>query len=170
MDEAPTYYLDACVFMSLFDPDKLDRHPAIKQVIDNARAGKCRITTSIITITEVAYGANEKSDGNLDQQVLDDINAYWHPQSPVKLVEVGQLLTYSARDLQREALSKGIGRAGSIDAIHVATAKDEKASKLLTYDNKIKRYSSLVPFDITEPVLEAEPDKTPDLFSDENRQ
>jgi len=164
MAEVPIYYIDACVFLDLFDPDRSARHPAIKQVIDKAKAKKCRIITSIISITEVANGANEKSGWELDQSILDDIDAYWHPESPVRLAEVSQLLTYSARSLQREALKQGIGRVGSIDAIHLATAVDEKVDVLLTYDAKMHGYGPLVRLSIQEPVLEDDEEKSPGLF------
>ncbi len=160
-----TFYLDSCVFLALFRPDDQGRHRPIRQLIELGKTPKVSLVTSILTIGEVAYGAQEKHTAVLDQAVLDDIDAYWHPLSPIQLMEVDQLLSYDARALSRKALEQQLGCPQGIDAIHLATAQRVGVDAFYTYDQGLMNKAELLGFPITEPVEQAEEDDGENLFT-----
>lgn len=160
-----TYYLDSCVFLALFRPDDQGRHRPIRQLIELGKTPKVSLVTSILTIGEVAFGAQEKHSAALDQSVLDDIDAYWHPQSPIQLMEVDQLLSYDARNLSRMALERQLGCPQGIDAIHLATAKRVGVDAFFTYDRGLMNKADLLGFPISEPAEMTDDKEDENLFT-----
>jgi predicted nucleic acid-binding protein len=58
----PTNYWDACVFLAAIDGDA-ERVPVIETVLDECEAGKVDIVTSHLSITEVCFSKEEKTNG-----------------------------------------------------------------------------------------------------------
>lgn len=147
----PLYYWDASVLLSYIEetPDRVD---VIEELLEEADAGKHQIFTSFITITEVAWGKAEKEGKALDPRVEERIDGLWHPDSPVRLVEVHQLVTLDARTLMRHAIEIGWGLK-PLDALHLATAKRIGASAVHSYDSKWPRWSEQLSLPIGTPTV-----------------
>jgi predicted nucleic acid-binding protein len=150
MPDKEILYWDSCVFLSLVNADA-DRLPEIQALLTNAERGQLSIITSALTITEVAYGALETS-GDLDDSVLERIDALWAPESPVQLVETFPTIAVAARDLVRATLRKR-PKLRPYDALHVATAQHNGATQFHTYDDKLLKLKLDVGMPITNPVV-----------------
>jgi len=148
-DPAPRVYWDSNVFLHYVNqtPDKL---PAIDQLLLNARNQEVEIVTSVLTVTEVAFAAQEKKQGQLDAGTEKKIQALWTPPAPVQLVEFHVLLAESARELIRSALGQGLSLK-PYDAVHLATAQRMRVRKVHTYEPKWRRYSDMIGCLIEEP-------------------
>jgi predicted nucleic acid-binding protein len=147
--DIPRVYWDACVLLHYIEgtPDRVE---TIASLLDAAERGEAIVYTSQLSIAEVAFGKEKKEGKALDPDVEERINKLWHPQSPVKLVEVHQLVAYEARSLMRQFLPRGWSLKPP-DAIHFATAKELKVSEFFTYDDKLFRYSDELGFKVCAP-------------------
>jgi len=149
----PRYYWDACVFLS-FVEGRSDRVPTIESLLSDCENGKIEIWSSHLSIAEVAFAKAEKDNKALDPAIEKVIDNLWHPDSPIKLVEVSHLACIIARNFLREAMHKQIGLR-SADALHLATAKMiGGVDQFHTYDIKLRKCQPLVTFQVGEPVAE----------------
>lgn len=98
----------------------------------------------------------EKQGGQLDPAVEAQIEALWHPLSPVKLVDFDPLLARDARGLIRRAISGGKPGLKPADAIHLASAVRVGASEVHTYD-RLDRYQPYLSVPVREPHTYAPP-------------
>jgi len=80
-------YWDACVFLSAINLNA-DRLPVIEAILDDCDAGKVKIYTSYLSITEVAFAESEKNNLILDDKIEAKINKFWEPPSPINLIEI----------------------------------------------------------------------------------
>ena len=153
-NKQPTYYIDACVFISLIEtPATEEPAKTIEAMLSDASDGKVRVVTSMITIAEVAFAKAELDKNTLDPAVEAKINSLWHPASPVKLVEVHELIAKRACYLLREGVKKGWSKTRAHDAIHLATAEREEADELITYDDAMKKWEPVIGLSVSEPHI-----------------
>jgi len=153
----PRYYWDANVFLSFIE-GHADRIPNIEAILADCEEGRVEIWSSHLTIAEVAFAKAEKDAKILDTEIEKKIDELWHPESPIKLVEVSQGICVEARNLLRKNMlrpeisprqkNKSLKAA---DAIHLATAQMIGVDEFHTYD-KLKEFECLVPFKIEEPT------------------
>ena len=153
--DRPVYYWDACVLLAYIG-DEAGRAATIDEALRRARAGDIVILTSVVTITEVAFAADEKAAGELDPAIEALIGELWKPASPIKLVEFYPQLAADARDLMRGALPRN-HRLSPVDAIHLATARRHHVAEFHTYDEGLQKYATHVGLAIVEPTNPQEP-------------
>lgn len=150
MPETPRVYWDACVMLSYID-DEPERAPNISALLGEAREGRIEIYTSVVSITEVAFGAVEKTNRQLSEEVEEQIQHLWTPGSPINLVEVSLLVVEKARDIMRDAIPEGAKIAKPMDAIHVASAQRLGANLLHSYDGDLRKIAKRVGLESDEP-------------------
>lgn len=145
------YYWDACVFLAGIsgEPGRVD---VVAQLLEEAEKGECLIFTSMLSITEVAFATAEKLNAAPDATVETNIDALWHPSSPVKLVELDVLVANEARRLIRDARFKYQFTLKPADALHLASAQRLGVDEFHTYDD-LHRYSALTGLRIVEPAV-----------------
>jgi predicted nucleic acid-binding protein len=112
------------------------------------------IVASAIGIAEVACLDTEKSQNRANPRVEADIDAMWHDPS-VSLIEVSPHIAFLARKLMRDGISEGWALK-PYDAVHLATAmwvhrNVGLVSEFHTYDDGLKRYTSVIGIAICEP-------------------
>lgn len=144
------YYWDADVLISYVAgiPGRVE---ILDDLLADAEKKQAEIMTSVLTITEVAYVNAEQAKKKLDPATEAKIELLWHPDSPIKLVEMHEGIARDARGLIRKAVAKGWGLR-SADAIHLATASRLGVTEMHTYETKkLPRWTPLVGFKIREP-------------------
>lgn len=159
-------YWDSCVWL-----DYISETPEDKDVLDillrdsAMRSGGIHLITSVIALTEVAFGATEKNNQALDDDVEQKIDALWKDTSAVTLVEYYPAIAIQARSIIRLGVEKGWSGLRALDAIHLATAQRLEVDEFHTYDTKLHRYSNEMGFPITEPFVHGRPPSDrPQLF------
>src|SRR5207302_316632 len=115
--------------------------------------GKLEIVTSTLSITEVAFGAEEVIGQPLDETLEDQIDAFWDDPSTIKLREFDRIIAREARTLIRAARSTGWSLKPA-DAIHLASAKMVVASEIHTYDASLFKYAELIGISVREPYTD----------------
>lgn len=151
-DSGPSrVYWDANVFLSLLadDPTRL---PVLESILNRVRAsgGKEEVITSTLSITEVAFGAEEQIGQPLDSDIEDRINALWDDPSTIKLRDFDRLIARDARQLIRLAREHKWSLKPA-DAIHIATAKAVGAVEFNTYDERLDKFESIAGLTISRP-------------------
>ena len=142
-------YWDACVFLDYVNgvPEKV---PVLTALLDRATpGGDIALITSILSITEVAFGRLDQTGTNFDLSVEQEIDSLWTDPA-IKQAEFHQLIAFEARDLMRVSKLAGIRLSGA-DAIHLATARRFEVSEFHTYDTKLFQQAGHVGFPIREP-------------------
>ena len=104
-----------------------------------------------MSLTEVAFAAQEKDNRALDQEAEDRISGLWALDGPVRLAEFHSLIGHEARQLIRQAILNG-WKLTPLDAIHLATARRLGATEFYTYDGGLKKYESAIGIMINEPI------------------
>lgn len=115
-----------------------------------------RVVTSVLSIAEVAHANEEKLRAKLDPGTVAQLDELWNDPN-VLMVEMPPYLTVKARDLMRDATSRGWALKPG-DAIHLATAMWVHAginpiSEFNTYDDRLHKYVAITGFPIKEPEL-----------------
>ena len=147
-DEPRLIYWDADVFLS-YVYGIPDRMPDIDALLD--LSGKAlQIITSALTIVEVAFGKAEQDQRTLDPAVEAKIDQLWQANSPIKLVEFHPRIAEGARDLMRSAVTRS-WHLKPLDAIHLATARQQGVAEFHTYDSDLVKYDAVVGFSIGPP-------------------
>jgi len=149
-DRVPTFYVDACVLLAFVD-NEAGRAPIVEELLRRAHAGKVEVITSVLSIAEVAYGANELA-GDLTDEVDARISELWVPASPVTLVDVSTALAVEARRLIREARALGFG-IRSADALHLAGARIYQCDEFFTYEDR-PRWSEVLGLPVRAPYVQ----------------
>ncbi|MDA1128433.1 MAG: type II toxin-antitoxin system VapC family toxin [Chloroflexi bacterium] len=151
-------YWDSCVWL-----DYISETPENKEVLDMLlrdsamRSGNIHLITSVIAITEVAFGATEKANQALDDDVEQKIDSLWKDTTAVTLVEPYPAIALRARGIIRLGIEKGWTGLRALDAIHLATAQQIEADEFHTYDTQLHRYSEQLGFPITAPYVHGPP-------------
>jgi hypothetical protein len=81
-----------------------------------------KLVTSVLTKTEVAYIAAEKTEPEKYPNVEAKLDEFWANTRMVELIEVNEDLATEARTLIRTAFLNGWHRLGANDAIHLGTS------------------------------------------------
>jgi len=149
-DSPQRVYLDSCVMLSYINGNPA-RLPNIDALLDEGRRGEIELLTSVVSITEVAFGKAEQDGREPDQATLDKIDSLWRPPSPIKLVDFYDALAEEARTVIRLAIPLGASPIKPMDAIHIATAKRWSASLFCTYDEKLPPWAETLGLLIEEP-------------------
>ena len=133
-------YWDACCFLSYLNGDE-DRLPVLSALLESA--GRGEIMTSVVSLTEVAYGSPEKDAHQLDERTEEAIDALFADPA-VTLIEYHAGIARQARQLIRGALVRGWSLK-PMDAIHLASAVSIGAEAIQTYDGEwSSRYAKMV--------------------------
>jgi predicted nucleic acid-binding protein len=140
------------VFLSHLNGDE-DRAEVVDQIMDEAAEGKCEIVTSTVSQVEVAFGKAEQDQKAPDAEVLAAIEAYWLPESPVKLIEFHRFIATEARDLVRLFRLDHDQRLTPLDAIHLASAQRLRVTAFHTYDGKLLDRNGSFEFPIQKPWM-----------------
>ena len=120
--------------------------------------GEIELLTSVLSITEVALGAQER-DAQLTDDALQAIEELWTPASPITLVDMSEALARQARSIIRDATRTGAGRIGSADAIHLAAARMHGCRDLFTYEQEAtrQRWATVTGITVSEPMTDRPP-------------
>jgi len=105
-------------------------------------------------IVEVAYGTVKSEEDTLDRRSLAVIDDLWISDGPVELAIPSIGIMRKARDLVREARSRG-RRIEPMDAIHLATTVQLESPVLLTYEREETRdlWASIAGVRVEEPTI-----------------
>ncbi len=142
-------YWDACVFLSYIN-GVAGRLPIIDDLLARSGSADHQIITSTLSITEVAFADKEKQNNSLDATTEKLIDSLWNDRDKVKFIEVHQIVQHKARQIMREAMTRGWNLKAA-DAIHLASAAINKATRFHTYDGPLIKYSPLIGIPIEEP-------------------
>jgi len=148
---ADIFYWDAAVFLSYINGEA-ERLPVIDSLLDSSRHGDLDIITSSLSIVEVAFTEMEKQGHELDPDAERAIDALFHDREAVTIVEFHQLIAREARRLMRRALTDGRSLKPP-DAIHLATAIQQKVTAVHTYDERVHGYGDITGLDIEFPAI-----------------
>lgn len=146
----PHYYWDACVPLAYIQ-DEEDRALLIQAMLIEAENGRYELSTSVLSLTEVAFVEVEKHSGHLDDATVDRIDGLWQPPSPLVAVEFFPQIAIGARNLIRDAVTRDWSLKPP-DAIHLATAHHLQVDEFHTYDNKLTKWGELLGFEMKEPA------------------
>jgi predicted nucleic acid-binding protein len=146
----PHYYWDSCVFLAYISNEP-SRANVIETMLEECRKGSIQISTSMLTVGEVAYASYEKAKQSIDVDAEAKIDSLWKPATRIQLLEVTELVIREARALLRTGLSEGL-MPKLPDAIHLASAKRVGVDEVHTYD-KLQKYADLAHVIIKEPAL-----------------
>jgi predicted nucleic acid-binding protein len=149
MPDVPRFYWDACVFLSYVNEDE-DRVGDISSLLESAGKDEIEIVTSTVSVVEVAFGAAERKQSALSEEMEAKINKLWEPASPVTLVEFHILIAEAAKGMIRSGVPAGWSLK-PMDAVHLATAQRLKVAEFHTYDGPLKKWASRVSYSIKEP-------------------
>lgn len=150
-------YVDANVLIAYIG-DEPGRADIVGALLEDARQGKIEVLTSVLSIAEVAYGAEEAS-GTLTVDGEAAIDKLWEPASPVTIVDVSQALTREGRGLIREAKQRQVSAPGSIDALHLASAILHGCDEIFTYEKEATRtkWAAATGLPVSEPYVDEPP-------------
>lgn len=149
MPSPPRYYWDSCVFLSYVNKDE-DRVGDISSLLEAAEKKEIEIVTSTASVVEVAFGATERKQSALSDEMETRINGLWEPASPVTLVEFHILIAEAAKQMMRIGVPAGWSLK-PMDAVHLATAQRLGVDELYTYDGPLKKWAARVDYPIVEP-------------------
>ena len=79
-------YVDANVLLAYLG-NETGRAEIVESLLDEARRSEIEIITSVLSIAEVAFGAQER-DAGLTREGEAQIDTLWQPASPITLVDV----------------------------------------------------------------------------------
>lgn len=149
MPSPPRFYWDSCVFLSYVNGDE-DRVGDISSLLEAAEKKEIEIVTSTATVVEVAFGAAERKQSALSDEMEEEISKLWEPASPVVLAEFHVLIAEAAQRMIRSGIPAGWALK-PMDAVHLATAERLKVAEFHTYDGPLKKWASRVSYSIKEP-------------------
>jgi predicted nucleic acid-binding protein len=130
------------------DPGRINHLDAL---LAEAARGELTILTSVLSVAEVAFAAVERTGKALDDQQLERIDKLWAPAGQVRLVEFHVLIAEGAREIQRLGVPNGWTGLRSIDAMHLATARQAEVDAFQSYEPKLVKWAPVVGYVIEEP-------------------
>lgn len=148
-------YCDANVFLDYLNANK-DHINLLEQFFQEVHQNKNRkIVTSILSITEVAHSAEEKTNNRVSAKILRAINALWGDPSLIEFTDFNELLARQARDLIRQSIDNKLVLRPN-DSIHLVSARYVGVTDFFTYDKKLYKFSSVMGYNIVEPFIHAQ--------------
>jgi predicted nucleic acid-binding protein len=147
--DVPVFYWDSNMFLSYIDKTP-ERMPYLDSLLSDSDEGKIRIITSVVSIVEVAFAAQEQQKRVLSATEEQNIEALWQDHRVVQLVEFHEGIARDARGLIRDGLLKK-WRLKPKDAIHLASARYYEAVRMHTYDRALRKYGPLIGRPVEEP-------------------
>lgn len=142
-------YWDSACFLSYLNEEE-GRAEILEALLDQAEEGEFSIVTSMVALAEVAYTASERKGAILSQEDEEAIDALLGNRSAVLLIEFNEGIARRARNLMRDAVSRGWSLR-PMDAIHLASAQFAGVRELQTYDDKLVRFGQIVGFAVGPP-------------------
>jgi len=125
------HYLDTGVFIGYFSCDSEDQHQKCATLINAAQSGDTRICTSAITLAEIIYLKNPKTEEHKDHEKLDSFLENFFKLPFIDIIEYDRRIAKITRQLVRKYSLRA-----SADAIHLASAIGIKADYFNTTDVK----------------------------------
>lgn len=137
-------YWDSPVWLSYINGEA-DRLPILDAILAEAASanGSVEIYTSVISQVEVAFAKSEEYGKALDPEIEGQIDQLWADRDAVKLVEFYDDIGKDARQLMRNAITRG-WKLKPMDAIHLATAKKRGVVEIHTYDEPLFKYADVL--------------------------
>lgn len=124
--------LDTSCFIYVF-AEHPQFFPAAFAVLDYIRSGKARGIVSVITVTELLYRVGEAGDKKLRIEYETSLEGFPNLNIAPVTLEVAKLTA----DLRYKY------KIATPDAIHLATAIQEKAGLFVTNDNALKKIKEI---------------------------
>jgi len=153
MPEARFLYWDTNVFVAYLN-NEAGRALIIESIFDEILKEKnFKITTSTITISEVAWVAQEKLKRTLLPQEEARIDGLWENSALIEFIDFNEEIAYQARTIMRNGMARGLSRLKPLDFIHLASAEWLGAIEINTYDNKFASFTNLINIPIKEPHI-----------------
>jgi predicted nucleic acid-binding protein len=144
-------YCDSCVFIAYFNAEP-GRIEVLETLFAAIKADDDRIlTTSVITLAEVAKVAAERAGGKMDKTTETKLDGFWNDGDLIEFASVTKQTALLARKFIRDATERGYSLK-TPDAIHLATANSLGLKTFLTYDD-LARFSSLCNLSIVGPAI-----------------
>ncbi|MCA1669699.1 MAG: PIN domain-containing protein [Thermomicrobia bacterium] len=145
----PRIYWDANVFLLYLDADPTWL-PTLDVLVHAAIQGDIIIYTSILSQTEVAFTAIEKTNGALSASEEARIDGLWKTRG-IRVVEYNNFIALKARDIRRASMGHGLTGRRTPDIIHMATAVFVNADEMHSTEPKLHKFSPLLPFAVRDP-------------------
>jgi predicted nucleic acid-binding protein len=137
--------------------------PLLEYYLTRAKLGEIEIVTSVLSLSEAIFTAEEAQQRTLSSAENDRIEVLFLGEG-ITLVEVSTYIAQLARTLQRERLHRNWTVPGKNlpdpkipDLLHFATALYMRVAEMHTMDEKLHRFSDIVGIKISFP-----PPKPPD--------
>lgn len=155
------FYWDSCVFLAYLneEPNRID---VLHQLWHDIKQDKNKIiVTSSVSVAEVAFVEQERTDRVLQPQVHTAIKNMWLDPT-IQVISADVDIVERAAFLVREGLQRGFSRLKPLDAIHLATAYHvdniiHPLTALHTYDNDFDGYGSWLNLSVREPSMPQPP-------------
>ena len=149
--DVPVYYWDANMFLSYINK-VADRLPILDAYLADSDERKIRIITSIVSIVEVAFAAQEQQKRVLSASEEDAIDDLWADRRVIEVVELHEGIARDARGLIRDGLLKGWSLKPK-DAVHLASARYYNATLVHTFDRPLRKYAPLIGRPVEPPTI-----------------
>ncbi len=145
-------YWDANIMLAYVNGEA-GRTDNIRAFLADVDKGEREIVTSMLSVVEVAFAAEEKAGGKVDPGLKEKIEGLWLPNSPIKRVEFHFVIAENARSLIRRAMLDG-WRLRPADAVHLATAQRMGVKECHTYEKEAirTRWANLIGIQVDEPT------------------
>jgi predicted nucleic acid-binding protein len=161
----PRYYLDACVLIDLIEhPVEAEPARTIAAMLDEADKGRVRLVTSTITVVEVWNAKREVDRNEIAADVEEVISRLWHPDGPIELITVSELIAKEALGMLRSCIERGWSKTQGNDAVHLITAKRENVDEFLTTERAMNKWGDMLGFKVCAPHFESLDQGHPKLF------
>ena len=140
----PRIYWDANCFIA-YTQGEATWLPVLRALLEDANIhGSIEIVTSVLSVTEVAFGAMERVSRVLNPEEEARLDRFWSNSAGIKIIEYNERVARYAREIRREDLARGWKGYRTPDIIHLATARYINAVEIQTTDSKLHRYSSVL--------------------------
>ena len=158
MPSAPkAIYWDSNCFLSYVNEDE-PRISVLDALFAAIARDEIHLYTSELSKVEVAFGASEQRQRELDPNIERSLDSLWANAKVVTVVGYHDRIGRVARSMMRGAVTRGLSLK-PMDAIHLATARwlrgaTVRVEEFHTYDNGLSNYEDICGFRILEPYIE----------------
>lgn len=161
MPSKPKFYLETAVVLELLEkPKDVEPCRSLWNAFEAAENGECELVSSVLVMTEVLFAKAEADRKAVSPAVQAIMEKLWHPDSsPIRLIEVHELIARDALALVRAHLAKGWQKTKGNDAIHLITAKREKVTELWTTEHAMTKWGDVLGFKVCHPHYEKPEDE-----------